>query len=105
MERQVGDPGQAPVHLDHRRFALGLGWLVETSRASSAQERSGESFSAKGESCNRSNWRQLTAIALSPKSSASMMRKKVVMVEIDNILTNAYINHMGEPKVMLSAIA
>ena len=42
MERQVGDPGQAPVHLDHRRFALGFGWLVEKSRASSEQERIGE---------------------------------------------------------------
>ena len=42
VEQQVGAPGQASVHFDHRRFALRLGWLVETSQASPAQDRRGE---------------------------------------------------------------
>ena len=33
MERQVGDPGQASVHSDHRCKSLGLGMLVEAGRS------------------------------------------------------------------------
>ena len=56
--------------------------------------------------CKSSKWRELAAIALSLKSSASMMRNKVFLVETDNnSTTKAYIYHMGERAVMLSAIA
>ena len=62
-------------------------------------------FFSRRESRNSSNWRELTAVALSLKSSASMLRQKVVLVETDNSATKAYINHMGGRTLMLSSIA
>ena len=61
-------------------------------------------FLTKRESRNSSSSRELTAVALSPNSSAPIMRNKVVLVETDNNLTKAYINHMGGRTIMLSVI-
>ena len=41
VERQVGDPGQAPVHLEHRCLTLGLGWLLEAGRSQAAADGRG----------------------------------------------------------------
>ena len=62
-------------------------------------------FFSKRESCNSSSWREFTAIALSLKSSASMVRNKVVLFETDNNSTKTYMNHMGRRTIMVSAIA
>ena len=88
---------------DASHWGWGGWWKRVGHRPSRNDEARG--FFSRQESRHSSNWRELTAVALSLKSSASQMRQKVVLVETDNNTTKAYINHMGGRGVLLSSIA
>jgi hypothetical protein len=52
-----------------------------------------------------SNARELSGVLLTVKAAASHLRGKVVLVETDNIVTMAYINHLGGRSRFLNHIA
>ena len=62
-------------------------------------------FFSHRESKNSSNWRELTAVSLTLQAAAPQFRNQVLLVETDNKVTEAYINHLGGRKPILSAIA
>ena len=60
---------------------------------------------SRSENKNGSNWRELTAGSLSIQSAALRPRNQVLLIETDNLVTKAYINHLGGRMPVLSAIA
>ena len=69
------------------------------------KEDEARGFFSCRESKNSSNWRELTAVSLTPRAAAPRLRNQVLLIETDNLVTKAYINHLGGRKPVLSAIA
>ena len=53
---------------------------------------------------NSSNWRELAAISLTLRAAAPRLRNQVLLIETDNLVTKAYINHLGGRKPVLSRL-
>ena len=85
-------------------ISVGGGWWHKVgSRHRKSDEARG--FFSHRESKNSSNWRELTAVSLTLQAAAPQFRNQVLLVETDNKVTEAYINHLGGRKPILSAIA
>ena len=84
-----------------------LGWGGWWHKVGSRHRKSDEArgFFSHRESRNSSNWRELTAVSLTLQAAAPQFRNQVLLVETDNKVTEAYINHLGGRKPILSAIA
>ena len=69
------------------------------------KEDEARGFFSRRESKNSSNWRELTAVSLTLRAAAPRLQNQVLLIETDNLVTKAYINHLGGRKPVLSAIA
>ena len=87
--------------------ASGLGWGGWWHKVGSRHRKEDEArgFFSRRESKNSSNWRELTAVSLTLRAAAPQLRNQVLLIETDNLVTKAYINHLGGRKPVLSAIA
>ena len=68
------------------------------------KEDEARGFFSRREGKNSSNWRELTAVSLTLRAAASRLRNQVLLIETDNLVTKAYINHLGGRKPVFSAI-
>ena len=86
--------------------ASGLGWGGWWHKVGSRHRKEDEArgFFSRRESKNSSNWRELTAVSLSIRAAAPLLRNQVLLIETDNVVTKACINHLGGRKPVLSAI-
>ena len=91
------------ITTDASKLGWGGWWHKVGSRHRKQDEARG--FFSRRESRNSSNWRELTAVSHTLRAAAPMLRNTVVLIETDNIVTKAYINHMGGRKPILNAIA
>ena len=91
------------ITTDASHLGWGGWWHKVGSRHRKQDEARG--FFSRRESRNSSNWRELTAVSHTLRAAAPMLRNTVVLIETDNIVTKAYINHMGGRKPMLNVIA
>ena len=89
----------------HRCFKFRLGRVLETSRPLRPAQGRGTRLLATDQRGNEQDARELSGVKLKVRAALPSLRGRVVLMETDNKVTQAYINHLGGRSPFLNSIA